>query len=446
MEEKVIKQGFMTKQGGRWKSWKKRWFVLRGKIIFYYKNPKKRSPIGMLPITQASKVYVSQAKTKKKFCFNLEIPGQRTYLISAPSEEEMNSWIEIINQIIKSELHDKVSMKDFKKIRVVGRGTFGKVYLVQKLSNQEYYAMKSLQKGKIAECEQIEQTMAERNVLMRTKHPFLVSLHFSFQTEERLFMILDFIDGGELFFHLKNEGRFDEERVILYSAEIVLALEHLHKMDIVYRDLKPENILIGSDGHIRLTDFGLVKMNISKKKDGKTSTFCGTPEYLAPEILKDEGYGKAVDWWSLGILIYEMLVGLPPFYSENLNVMYQKILTAPLKFPPGLSLSVRGLISELLNRDPAKRLGSGGDDSSPIKKHKFFEKLDWEKVFNKEMTPTFKPEVKNPTDTRFFDREFTEENLAESVPEISFMGRDSNAFKGFTFEEEVEGIGNVKNF
>eukprot|EP01156_Anaeramoeba_ignava_P002065 Anaeramoba_ignava/a217456_118.p1 GENE.a217456_118~~a217456_118.p1 ORF type:complete len:356 (-),score=95.56 a217456_118:178-1245(-) len=340
-----------------------------------------------------------------------------------------------------------ITLNDFNIQSLIGQGQSANVFQVEQKNNGQLFAMKVMEKNWITKNKQVVNVKNERDVLAQSKNPFLVKLHHCFQSNSHVFLIMDLVQGGELYHHLNREEEvFTEQRVKFYAAELICALESLHKEGIAYRDLKPENILIGSDGHIRLTDFGLVKMNISKKKDGKTSTFCGTPEYLAPEILKDEGYGKAVDWWSLGILIYEMLVGLPPFYSENLNVMYQKILTAPLKFPPGLSLSVRGLISELLNRDPAKRLGSGGDDSSPIKKHKFFEKLDWEKVFNKEMTPTFKPEVKNPTDTRFFDREFTEENLAESVPEISFMGRDSNAFKGFTFEEEVEGIGNVKNF
>ncbi|KAJ5078432.1 non-specific serine/threonine protein kinase [Anaeramoeba ignava] len=446
MQQKQIKSGFLTKQGGRWKTWHKRYFVFQDKAILYFKKQKSRSPIGVLPITKSAKVSIANVKTKKKHCFNLEIPGQRIYLLSACSDEDRDDWIQKISVVIKSEVHDKVSMKDFKKVRVIGRGTFGKVYLVQKISNQQFYAMKALQKGKLAETQQIEQTMSERNVLMRTTHPFLVSLHYSFQTEERLYMILDYVDGGELFFHLKKLGTFSEDVVRIYAAEITLALEHLHKMDIVYRDLKPENILIGSDGHLRITDFGLVKMNISKRKDGKTNTFCGTPEYLAPEVLKDEGYGKPVDWWSLGILIYEMLVGLPPFYSENLNLMYQKILTATLKFPPGLSSSARNLISGLLIRDPVKRYGSGKEDSEMIKKHQFFEKIDWEKLFSKQTSAPFKPKVKNVYDTSNFDREFTQENIQESVPEISYMGRDNNAFKGFTFEEDVAGIGGLKKF
>jgi serine/threonine protein kinase len=233
-------------------------------------------------------------------------------------------------------------------------------------------------------------------------------------------MVLDYFTGGELFFHLKNEGKFSEDRARLYAAEIVLALECIHKNDIIYRDLKPENILLDNEGlfkvayhtvdfdwtiigeflfsfegiltcsgHIRLTDFGLSKDSI--KDNSLAHTFCGTPEYLAPEILYNKGHGKAVDWWSLGTLLYEMLTGLPPFYSTNINVMYEKILRAPLTFPPELSPAAASLLSGLIERDVNKRLGSLGSDADDIKSHPFFDGLDWNKLYNKEIEPPFKP-------------------------------------------------------
>ena len=193
---------------------------------------------------------------------------------------------------------------------------------VRKKGSPKVYAMKILRKEAIIERNQVEHTRAEREILEKIDHPFLMKMHFAFQTPTKLYFVMDMITGGELFFHLKNERRFNEERSRFYTAEIMLGLEHLHLKNIIYRDLKPENILLDSDGHVVLTDFGL-----SKKftKGEKAQTFCGTPEYLAPEVVIGAGHGKEVDWWSLGILLYEMMVGLPPFYSENTNLMYELI-------------------------------------------------------------------------------------------------------------------------
>lgn len=239
---------------------------------------------------------------------------------------------------------------------------------VKKKDDSKIYAMKVLRKEAIIARKQVAHTKAEKSILQKIQHPFIVKLHYAFQTKDKLYMILDYINGGELFFHLKKEGRFPEHRVKFYAAEIVSAMDHLHSLGIVYRDLKPENILIDSDGmtfltfkiltqqflgHVCITDFGL-----SKEIDPQegTHTFCGTPEYLgiisallfnflsAPEVLKGLGHGIAVDWWSLGTLIYEMLTGLPPFYSQNINIMYQKILNGELRFPSYIAPEARSLL------------------------------------------------------------------------------------------------------
>jgi serine/threonine protein kinase len=244
-------------------------------------------------------------------------------------------------------------------------------------------------------------------------------------------MILDYINGGELFFHLKKEGRFPENRVRFYAAEIVCALAHLHSLGIVYRDLKPENILLNSEGHITITDFGLSK----QIDEGGTHTFCGTPEYLAPEVLKGQGHGMAVDWWSLGTLIYEMLTGLPPFYSQNINIMYQKILNGELRFPSYVSSEAQSLLEGLLTRDVDKRLGSGADGSFDIKKHVFFTGIDWEKLERKEIEPPFRPKVKSEVDTSQIDTAFTQEKPQDSLVEHSLgdtLNKENN-FDGFTF-------------
>jgi len=234
-----------------------------------------------------------------------------------------------------------------------------------------------------------------------------------------------------LFFHLKKKRRFTEEQGRFFVAEVGMALGHLHANEIVYRDLKPENILLDQVGHICLTDFGLSK----ELGDGKdATTFCGTPEYLAPEIVKNKGHGKAVDWWSLGILLYELTVGIPPFYSQNIHEMYRKIQEAPLLFPPTLTNNCRDLAQKLLERDPEKRLGSGVGDFNDIQKHQFFKELDFEGLYNKEVEPPYNPNVKGgEEDTSCFDDTFLKEAVVDSHVAAPALGVKSDGFSGFTF-------------
>jgi len=251
----------------------------------------------------------------------------------------------------------KVGIDDFDLLKVLGKGGFGKVMLVRKKGSTDIYAMKVLKKEAVVRRNQVVHTKTERHILKQIRHPFLTRMYFAFQSEGKLYMVLNYLPGGELFYRLKREGRFSVERVRLYGAEIAAGLGHLHSMDMIYRDLKPENILLDEVGHICLTDFGLSKESVATPNAART--FCGTPEYLAPEILQGVGHGKGVDWWSLGTLIFEMLTGLPPFYSRNINHMYEKILKAELRCPSFLPADVKGLIEGLLIRDPIKRLGSG---------------------------------------------------------------------------------------
>jgi len=243
---------------------------------------------------------------------------------------------------------------------------------------------------------------------------------------------MDYLTGGELFFHLKNERRFNESRSRMYTAEIALGLGHLHSKNIIYRDLKPENILLDNTGHVRLTDFGLSK----RYEDGmQAQTFCGTPEYLAPEVVTGVGHGKEVDWWSLGILLFEMLVGLPPFYSENVNLMYEFIQKADLRIPSFVSNPARQLISGLLQRDPTQRIGYGEVDVEAIRASSFFNEIDWDKVYNREYPPEFVPKVKSDRDTSNFDTEFTNEPVVDSVVPPSAMAGKTVDFAGFTYQE-----------
>lgn len=253
-----------------------------------------------------------------------------------------------------------LKIEDFDLLKVVGKGSFGKVMQVMKKDTSRIYALKTIRKQHIISRSEVAHTLAERSVLAQINNPFIVPLKFSFQSPEKLYLVLAFVNGGELFHHLQKEQRFDINRSRFYAAELLCALECLHGFGVIYRDLKPENILVDYVGHIALCDFGLCKLDM--KDDDKTNTFCGTPEYLAPELLHGQGYTKAVDWWTLGVLLYEMLTGLPPFYDENTNEMYRKILAEPLHFPGPeiVPPAARDLLTKLLDRDAARRLGTNG--------------------------------------------------------------------------------------
>ncbi|EKM51814.1 uncharacterized protein PHACADRAFT_127719 [Phanerochaete carnosa HHB-10118-sp] len=325
-----------------------------------------------------------------------------------------------------------LTIDDFELITVIGKGSFGKVMQVRKRDTSRIYALKTIRKQHIVERGEITHTLAERLVLARVNNPFIVPLKFSFQSEQKLYLVLAFVNGGELFHHLQREQRFDEERSRFYSAELLLALEHLHELDVVYRDLKPENILLDYTGHIALCDFGLCKLNM--KDSDTTNTFCGTPEYLAPEILSGQGYNKTIDWWTLGVLLFEMLSGLPPFYDENTEQMYQKILQNPLVFGDDISSQARSILTGLLTRDPTQRLGVNGAEE--IKKHPFFAKnIDFSKLLKKQIQPPFKPSVASPVDVSNFDTVFTTEEPLDSVVEGSQLSQTVQAqFAGFSYD------------
>ncbi|EHN02000.1 Sch9p [Saccharomyces cerevisiae x Saccharomyces kudriavzevii VIN7] len=345
--------------------------------------------------------------------------------------------------------------QDFEVLRLLGRGTFGQVYQVKKKDTQRIYAMKVLSKKVIVKKNEIAHTIGERNILVTTaskSSPFIVGLKFSFQTPTDLYLVTDYMSGGELFWHLQKEGRFSEDRAKFYIAELVLALEHLHDNDIVYRDLKPENILLDANGNIALCDFGLSKADL---KD-RTNTFCGTTEYLAPELLLDEtGYTKMVDFWSLGVLIFEMCCGWSPFFAENNQKMYQKIAFGKVKFPRDvLSQEGRSFVKGLLNRNPKHRLGAI-DDGRELRAHPFFADIDWEALKQKKIPPPFKPHLISETDTSNFDPEFTTASTSYMNKHQPMMTATPLSpamqakFAGFTFVDESaidEHVNNNRKF
>ncbi|KAG0243992.1 kinase-like domain-containing protein [Mortierella sp. GBAus27b] len=325
----------------------------------------------------------------------------------------------------------------FDLLKVIGKGSFGKVMQVRKRDTSRIYAMKIIRKAHIISRSEVNHTLAERTVLAQINNPFIVPLKFSFQSPEKLYLVLAFVNGGELFHHLQREGRFSEERSRFYAAELMCALECLHGFNVVYRDLKPENILLDYTGHIALCDFGLCKLGMTETET--TNTFCGTPEYLAPELLLGQGYTKTVDWWTLGVLLYEMLTGLPPFYDENIHEMYRKILQDELRFPDEVNSDARALLSALLTRDPNQRLGNNG--SSAIKQHPFFKPISFPHLMAKKIQPPFKPSVSSATDTSNFDEEFTSEEPLDSVVESSFLSETVQLqFKGFTYNPANDGV------
>uniref|UniRef100_A0A8C8EKJ8 Serine/threonine-protein kinase Sgk1 n=1 Tax=Oncorhynchus tshawytscha TaxID=74940 RepID=A0A8C8EKJ8_ONCTS len=333
--------------------------------------------------------------------------------------------------------HFSAKPTDFDFLKVIGKGSFGKVLLAKRKLDGKYYAIKVLQKRVILNRREQKHIMAERNVLLKNvKHPFLVGLHYSFQTTDKLYFVLDFVNGGELFFHLQKERTFPEPRAKFYIAEMASALGYLHSLNIVYRDLKPENILLDFEGHIVLTDFGLCKEGISQAET--TSTFCGTPEYLAPEVLRKQPYDNTVDWWCLGSVLYEMLFGLPPFYSRDTHEMYENILHKPLMMRPGASNTAWSLLQALLEKDGTHRLGSR-DDFNEIKAHNFFSAIKWDDLEQRKVPPPFTPNVNSPYDITNFDPEFTDETVPNSVcytehaiVNASVMEAD-DAFLGFSY-------------
>jgi len=339
----------------------------------------------------------------------------------------------------RSEKHH-AKPSDFEFLKVIGKGSFGKVLLAKHKFEGKLYAVKVLQKKTVLKRNEAHHIMSERNVLLKNlNHPFLVRLHYSFQTCNKLYFVLDYVNGGELFFHLQKEKHFTENRAMFYIAELASAIGYLHSQGIVYRDLKPENILIDYDGHIVLTDFGLCKEGI--RGNDTTSTFCGTPEYLAPEVLKRQAYDRSVDWWCLGGVLYEMLIGLPPFYSRDVSKMYDNILNKELTIEQAISSSAKDILNSLLQKDKNQRLGSGEKDFEDIKSHEFFKPINWDDLIAKRITPPYRPNLKGRMDLKNIDPEFTKEPIPASIGQASqsimasVQDADTSIFDGFSYME-----------
>eukprot|EP00127_Corallochytrium_limacisporum_P002308 Clim_evm96s109 gene=Clim_evmTU96s109 len=301
----------------------------------------------------------------------------------------------------------KISVDSFELLRTIGIGTFGRVILAQEKKYGGYFAVKMMHKEHIVRMKQVEHFNSERKLLSTIRSPFIVRMFANFQDSQRLYFVLEYVAGGELFTHLRRAGRFLPNVARFYIAELTSALDSLHSQNIIYRDLKPENLLLDFRGHVKITDFGFAKHVVDR-----TWTLCGTPEYLAPEIIQSQGHGKAVDWWALGILTYEMLVGYPPFVDSNTFRIYEKILSAPVSFPSHIEETSKQFISELLTRDPTQRIGALVDGVDDVKQHPFFGGLDWRMVDEQQLRPPIVPRLDSPGDASNYDM-YPEKRLSE---------------------------------
>ncbi|KAI1903140.1 hypothetical protein AGOR_G00024140 [Albula goreensis] len=382
-------------------------------------------------------------------------PWQKMALGNADNEASEDSMVEDETQVCSDEgsvkeisiTHhvkegsEKADRAQFDIRKVLGQGSFGKVFLVRKKTGPDagqLYAMKVLRKATLKVRDRVR-TKMERDILVEVNHPFIVKLHYAFQTEGKLYLILDFLRGGDLFTRLSKEVMFTEEDVKFYLAELALALDHLHSLGIIYRDLKPENILLDEDGHIKLTDFGLSKESIDH--ENKAYSFCGTVEYMAPEVVNRRGHTHSADWWSYGVLMFEMLTGTLPFQGKDRKETMTMILKAKLGMPQFLSVEAQSLLRNLFKRNPGNRLGAGPDGVEEIKRHPFYSTIDWNKLFRREIHPPFKPATGRPDDTFYFDPEFTAKTPKDS-PGVPPSANAHQLFRGFSFvatsEEESQ--------
>ncbi|XP_064864289.1 protein kinase C theta type-like [Oncorhynchus nerka] len=354
--------------------------------------------------------------------------------ISAPVMEEPETLYAVPR---KEHLH-KFTLDNFVLHKMLGKGSFGKVFLAELKSSREFFAVKALKKDVVLMDDDVECTMVERRVLsLAWEHPFLTHLHCTFQTTENLFFVMEYLNGGDLMFHIQNCHKFDVQRSTFYAAEIICGLQFLHSKGIVYRDLKLDNVLLDSEGHIKIADFGMCKENM--EGETRTCTFCGTPDYIAPEILLGQKYGSSVDWWSFGVLLYEMLIGQSPFHGRDEEELFQSIRTDDPCYPRWLAKDARDILIKLFVREPERRLGVKGN----IRQHSFFKDTDWNALEKREVAPPFRPTVKSPSDVSNFDKEFINEKPRLSCADRTLMNSvDQTMFNNFSFVNPA--VGHIK--
>uniref|UniRef100_A0A8C2UIU4 non-specific serine/threonine protein kinase n=1 Tax=Chinchilla lanigera TaxID=34839 RepID=A0A8C2UIU4_CHILA len=409
-EVSVIKEGWLHKRGEYIKTWRPRYFLLKsdGSFIGYKERPEAPDQT-LPPLNNFSVAECQLMKTERPRpntfvirCLQWTTVIERTFHVDSPDERE--EWMRAIQMVANSlkqrvpgedpmeykcgspsdsstaeemevavsKARAKVTMNDFDYLKLLGKGTFGKVILVREKATGRYYAMKILRKEVIIAKDEVAHTVTESRVLQNTRHPFLTALKYAFQTHDRLCFVMEYANGGELFFHLSRERVFTEDRARFYGAEIVSALEYLHSRDVVYRDIK---------------------------------------------VLEDNDYGRAVDWWGLGVVMYEMMCGRLPFYNQDHERLFELILMEEIRFPRTLGPEAKSLLAGLLKKDPKQRLGGGPSDAKEVMEHRFFLSINWQDVVQKKLLPPFKPQVTSEVDTRYFDDEFTAQSITITPPD-----------------------------
>merc|ERR1719237_1043915 len=382
------------------------------------------------------------------------MPGRPANSENVTPEQSMLPAPELTNDPVIVEAEDQggagsqqksnmVSLADFDLIKVIGCGSYAKVLMVELKSTKRIYAMKVIKKELVTDDEDIDWVQTEKHVFeTASNHPFLVGLHSCFQTASRLFFVIEFVRGGDLMFHMQRQRRLPEEHARFYSSEICLALNYLHERGIIYRDLKLDNVLLDHEGHIKLTDYGMCKEGI--RPGDTTSTFCGTPNYIAPEILRAEDYSFSVDWWALGVLLYEMLAGRSPFDivgatdnpdQNTEDYLFQVILEKTIRIPRSLSVKAASILKGFLNKNPADRLGCHKETGfMEIMSHPFFKTMEWELLEQKQIPPPYRPRLESERDLANFPPEFTDEPVQLTPDNPSLIGKiDQSEFDGFEY-------------
>ncbi|CAB3411331.1 unnamed protein product [Caenorhabditis bovis] len=409
-----------------------------------------QTPVGPTIPQMSSETRVSQSGTDRSGSYGrngVENGAFNELEIETPSSRESMQQHANGNESISKWA---VSLKDFRLLTVIGRGSYAKVVQAEHLVTKQIYAIKIIKKEMFNEDEDIDWVQTEKSVFeAASNYPFLVGLHSCFQTESRLFFVIEFVPGGDLMFHMQQQRKLPEDHARFYSGEIILALHFLHSRGIIYRDLKLDNVLIDAEGHIKLTDYGMCKENVNP--GDLTSTFCGTPNYIAPEILRGEDYGFSVDWWALGVLMFEMMAGRSPFdivgmpnAEENTeDYLFQIILEKQIRIPRSLSVKAASVLKGFLNKDPTERLGCKFDISEGLrdmKEHPFFKgHIDWEQLEQKAIAPPYHPSVESDRDLKHFDHQFTDEppQLTPDNPQV-IARIDQSEFDGFEYVNPLQ--------